>query len=322
MLPRIEAAVAHYEVWVPTGISLGDIEVPVGRVILKPMPSEFLDRWIDNVMASVKYAPPDKRAKTFFVFSEKTDRLQGRTIATIALRAERIKAREIAVAHAEEALALLRFLSPINHEPTAISFCAVLGKERQESSESFLIKEGGWQYSEADVRHPRPEFQAHTLNSAPSRVALAKMTSLLTSARRTQFQESVLNALFLYTRNALTPDLSDKLTYILAALESVFLKDKSEPIQQNLGDRLAFSVSTDGDERLRIVDMVRDIYARRSGFLHHGEVVGLDDIDAMRAFMKVAWSAMGTLLVKLDRFQNVQDFTTALDRMKYHGTSA
>jgi hypothetical protein len=88
-----------------------------------------------------------------------------------------------------------------------------------------------------------------------------------------------------------------------------------EPIQQNLGERIAFALTRDGNERRRIVAMVRSISDQRSGFLHHGQ--SIDDVEAMRDFMHMAWMAMGTLLTKIDSFRTVGEFTSALDDVKF-----
>jgi hypothetical protein len=54
---------------------------------------------------------------------------------------------------------------------------------------------------------------------------LGTLSSLLTADTLTDFQKTLLEALLLYSKSSLAKQVSDKLLYILVALESVFLKD-------------------------------------------------------------------------------------------------
>lgn len=58
-------------------------------------------------------------------------------------------------------------------------------------------------------------------------------------------------------------DLSDRIVYILTALESLFLKDGSEPIQQNLAERLAVSTTDNANERMDIIRNTKAVYKLR-----------------------------------------------------------
>ena len=57
--------------------------------------------------------------------------------------------------------------------------------------------------------------------------------------------------------------MADKLVYILASLESILLKNDSEPIQKNLGERMAFLIGPTVEARKTIIANVVETYARR-----------------------------------------------------------
>lgn len=83
--------------------------------------------------------------------------------------------------------------------------------------------------------------------------------------------------------------LSSKLVAVLVALESMLLNDGSEPIQQNLSERIAFLFGP--EKRSGIKKSVIRAYSLRSKFIHHGHIIGTDEIDTLREFLLNVWAA-------------------------------
>ena len=133
-------------------------------------------------------------------------------------------------------------------------------------------------------------------------------------SKRNQFQEKLLAALILYSRSAISKDLADKLVYILVALESIFLRNSSEPIQQNLGERIAFLIGDSLEKRKRIIKVTRETYTLRSGFVHHGR--SIDDLEIMREFMLYAWQAIVSLIHQSNSVSTVDALLDMLDDRK------
>ena len=59
---------------------------------------------------------------------------------------------------------------------------------------------------------------------------------------------------------------------------------------------MAFFAGTTVDERLAIKDNVTKIYDIRSSFLHHGQYVGIDKLDAIQEFMVTAWRCLQAMV--------------------------
>ena len=55
-----------------------------------------------------------------------------------------------------------------------------------------------------------------------------------------------------------------------AGLESILLRDSSEPILQNLSERLAMFAYDTVQERAVALKDIKEAYALRSRFVHHG----------------------------------------------------
>jgi hypothetical protein len=73
---------------------------------------------------------------------------------------------------------------------------------------------------------------------------------------------------------------------MLVALESVFLKDSSGPIQDNISLRMAYM--QDVSVRKRMIADVKEVYKVRSSFVHHGTRVSLDQYELLKRFQRHA----------------------------------
>ena len=104
-------------------------------------------------------------------------------------------------------------------------------------------------------------------------MGLDKISSLLAADSLKDFEKSVLNSIFLYSKSAFTADPVEKIIYILASLESVMLKNENEPIQQNLAERVAVFTAQELKERKSIIKTIKSVYGIRSKYLHHGHIL-------------------------------------------------
>ena len=109
-------------------------------------------------------------------------------------------------------------------------------------------------------------------------------------------------------------ELSDKLVYILVALESLLLKNENEPIQQNIAERMAFVVGQTVDERKSVVKLVKEIYGLRSRFIHHGNTI--DDIETLGKFMLHAFVFFINISLNINNFNTKELFIESLEEMK------
>lgn len=104
--------------------------------------------------------------------------------------------------------------------------------------------------------------------------------------------------------------------YILVALESLLLKNDSEPIQQNIADRISFAIGKSADERREIVKNIKDIYNIRSKFIHHG-TTSFQNRALIQKFMNYAWLTFLFLVQQSHSFETKDKCIFALDHIKY-----
>ena len=159
-----------------------------------------------------------------------------------------------------------------------------------------------WHLSDEEVSKNRRSF------------GFDNVSELLASGRRSRFQDVLLDALLLYSRSTREKDLSGRLVYVLVALESVLLKNDSEPIQQNVGERMAFLIADTVEKRKATIRSLKDAYALRSRFVHHGHTI--DQLETVRRFLLDAWVLFLELAKSSRKYETREQLINDLEAMK------
>ncbi len=287
LVATCEKLVEECEIWFPIASLHVESDFQIGSVAIRPITNALLDKWEDKAL---KDTSPERRENLKKEFSKQRCRLQGIASASVKVRAESQRAFEIAFDEAERALSLLRVFSPTNMLADAICYCTLLGRENIESVTMLTVKNGDlYRITERLLNRNYKEWELSNSDLDTYReIGLSKIHEMLIADSLTDFQQNLLDALLYYSRSSLSKTLSDKLLYILVALESFLLKNSNEPIQQNISERLAIFIGNSIQEKKMIIRLVKDIYAVRSAFVHHGSDVKEEDAELMTAFMQYA----------------------------------
>jgi hypothetical protein len=144
--------------------------------------------------------------------------------------------------------------------------------------------------------------------------AIDTISCLLTSSSPSNFNKSILNFVFLYSKSAFTSDPVEKIVYMLSSLESILLKNENEPIQQNLSERVAFFISKNREERKSIIKTIKSVYSIRSRYLHHGH--SSSELAVISEFMMHVWVFFHNLLLNANRFSSKDEFISAIEDRK------
>ncbi|WLT38116.1 hypothetical protein NON20_21645 [Synechocystis sp. B12] len=170
---------------------------------------------------------------------------QGLACIVTKIEAESSYAYKYAIEQAQKITSIIGILSGAVLVPNIKSTCRIKGSENiaraitffEVDNKIFRISEGSIEKSSSQALIINQELIDEFSNLGLNRISdlLAKdQESLL------PFENKVLNFLFLYSKASFTNEPVEKIVYVLSALESILLKDNNEPIQQNLGERLAF----------------------------------------------------------------------------------
>ena len=313
VLRECAALVKNWEIWIPLFQVYIQTELSVGRVRFKTLTREMLDDYSQRALNSL---PQENQAAFQAHFDRTRSRFQGCAAATIAVTAEPLRAQEVAGEEAADSIAALRFFHFASVTPYARSYCTPAGSESLLSSSVLTVESGTireWEdraFPTGDTSWVLSEEEISELRSA----GLDALSRLLTKDKRSPFENDLLDAVLIYSRSSLLNDSASRVIHILAAVESILLRDSSEPVGKNIGERLAFLVGRTLDERVLVRDSVTRVYRLRSAFLHHGRA--LEEMEALEVFTPYVWRGFLALTSDRDKFHTKNDLIQALERRK------
>ena len=290
--------------------------VSVGKVVFRPITRTLFDKWVAKL---IDLRADDERTDFARAMDSERAKVQGLAAGTLVLNAEKQRAGQLALHEVERMLNLLRFFEPVNLHPSLLSHCAIFGKENMQSTLYYIVENDMLSGSTAAAvdKAYQPWKLEDGYIAAIRGSGLDVLNSILLREKKTPFHTTILDALQIYSRAGVSGQFSDKLLYLLVTLESLLLKDGSEAIQQNVGERLAFALSRNARARKDIAANFKDVYSLRSKFLHHGNDVDSQHLETLRIFMSNVWKLLSLIIVRADTFENREKFIEALDNVKF-----
>jgi hypothetical protein len=270
----------------------------------------MMDQWFANILQNVD----DKRVS--LEVNRERSIMQGSLAARIRVKAELKKARLIAHAAATRAIGLLRFLSPVNCTCRLVSYCAPVGTENTVQTMELIVEEGLiTSVVKASVEQgPAAWNIAEAVQAWPGLLELIQ--DLASHPQATKFRGELYEALQLHSRHTVAVEVPHKIVFVVAAIESLLLKDSTEPIQKNLGERLAFIIGSSVSDRKTIIRNVENFYQIRSALIPHGRETGPQDFEVIDKFFFYVWFSFVRLLYEIDKYKTREELFAALEEKK------
>lgn len=302
-----------YELLLPKTIKLPSVTLlTISRTLLDELDSSELTNFPESSKIISLKARQEQRRQ----------RLQGKSAALVELTAERQYAREYALDQTEIVLGILRMASPGVGVARSRSYCTVLGAESVQTRQIFRFDGETLRPDQSWIESPPPQhwsIDSDRLDNAILPLLTPWYALVALGRKRTEFQESVLKATLLFSRSTLQERLGEKLLHALTGLESVLLRDTSEPIGMCLADRMAFLAEPKAEKRQSKAQLVRIIYGYRSRFVHHAEEIDArpQELAQVEEFMIHAILSLRALAVKSLRGGTRHACLAELDARKY-----
>jgi hypothetical protein len=303
------ASVCKEEIWVPVyGLHIQSA-FSVGRVTFKTMTRLMIDVWHQGIKAKV----PDNPKINFKLDRDKKE-LVGFAAATVQVEAEPVRATELARDLSDKAISLLRLFSAANFDPRQFSYCVPLGSHQRYGHHYMRVKDEQIVGDERGITS-KGQFPWLIDNLMLKEInsCLSVVGKLFERDPKTELEQSVFDALLLYSNAALVPTLADKLLYMFAALESVLLRDAKEPVTDTIAERLAYISADSPDTRIAAKRLVKKAYGVRSQFVHHGI---REDSDLTDFFM-AAWTGLMRMAERASHHRTKAELLDSIERYKY-----
>lgn len=273
---------------------------------------------IDEMSKAGEATPNEEQSASPQSFFDKFRKdYQGYASVKIELTCEPEYANEVAIQIAQRVTSFLGIYSGAVLMPDVKCTSKIKGTENLAQSTTICISEENT-YSITskilDLSSARHWHISRQDLSDFSKCGLGIISEMACKHNPSKFESLLLNTAALYSKSAFTSEPLDKLVYMLSALESTLLKNESEPIQQNLAERLAIFTSQELKERKEIIKCVKAAYGFRSRYLHHGHSSG--DLEQLRDFFVRVWVFYVNLISNYKVFTNKDEFINALDDHK------
>lgn len=319
ILNECEKKIEEIEIWIP--ISNLHIQSPfkLGEITFQCITKNFMDGYENQLKKT--FTEPNDLIRFEHHFERKRSKFQNLGVATMKIEAELEQAYELVLQETEKSLSILRVFSPANLYPTKICYVAPIEKQHMDGRVFFAVKDGKITnetsgFSDKSIDHWNlSDFDLQEY----SKIGLGYLGSLLNKKDLTDFQEKLLESLFIYSKASLAKNISDRLIYTLVALETMFLKDANEPIQDNISLRMAFMHPVSIEERKLIIKNIKETYALRSSFIHHGKSVSIEDLETLKKFMFDTWLCFIELVNFASKNITKQQFFDELETRRLSG---
>jgi len=118
-----------------------------------------------------------------------------------------------------------------------------------------------------------------------------------------------------YSRSSLMQEATDRLIYVFTALDSFLLQNQSENIQQNIAERIAFTITDDAQERQKIKKNIILAYGMRSQAVHHNQ--GIQNREIVVEFLQSVFRFYVLLIFHNDKYKTRQEFFDEVELKKF-----
>lgn len=312
LMEQSAKVVKRYTVYVPIAQTV--IRTPLevfGITVL-----HFSKEIIDTIFPAEAIPEANKENAVAFIDNFRKEH-QGRAAIRVQLECEPDHATDRAFEAAKKAADLLGLYSPAAFYPDIKSSARPKGIEHidlftviaLDEGRSFQMKtglldqasSGFWRIDDAVIASMKAQ-------------GIDKLSDIYQKKNPTGLEQAILQMAFLYSKAAFTADPMEKLVNVLAALESTLLKSESEPIQQNLAERMAILSARDLESRKAIIRNVKSVYGLRSRYLHHGHTTA--ELEQLLEFFFNVRILLQSLLLNAARFSTKEALLNAIDDQK------
>ena len=296
------APIAHLEV--QASFAIGPAEI---ATLTKAMIDELETRALSNAL--------QQRENIAVFFDGLRKRMQGLAAVLFKMDGEAEKVKEDGEAIARIAVGLLRFFSPAAVNFPMVCASALLGAEVVPSSNLLVFGEGSFAYSES-VLFPNspPDWRISEAALLNMRPGLEVVGTLVRPEGLSAFALAVRSSLLLFSRGTTFPSPAERLTYTLSSIEALLLRHFAEPVEFDVGERMALLLAQQGAGREDILRNVREAYRLRG----RQDISPLSphEMGSVATFLRHAHRVIAIALSNLERIGTVPEFVNSIEALR------
>jgi hypothetical protein len=303
--------IKDYEVLVPIDQLSSEIDFVVGEVTIKTISLELINTWFSSSLGD------NPNSHGYYQKFRKDH--QGFIAASYQVTAEKNKAREVAFKKINDAFMILRIFSRSNLVAQLRSYIDFDSWKLVDISHTIIVNIDNDKICSNEEKvqsNGKVDILRANISKYLHDSSLSGFNEIIMIKNKNEFQQKLYDALYIYSKHTLQKEIYDKLLYVLVSIESLLLRNENEPITQNISERIAFTIGKKSIDRKIIVRSVKDIYAIRSKYIHHG-IFPQDKFEEVNRFLNMAWLFYTGLTQNINKFKTKDEFLNYLDEIKY-----
>lgn len=316
IISNIKPKIKEHEIWVPiNGLMIID-DIHIGQITLRSLTKDLIGKWCEACKKNSKFPPGMMDA----LFQRDFLPMQGYAAGVVKITGTMARAVEVALEDVARVVEIIRAFQFPAIRSGVRSYIALKGQEASPTEFTFTIGPEGTPRSHRSIIGAMPmellidQKIFHHLQMSNVWYACSWL-----SRNRTDLEEHILQSLSLLSKSALTTELSDRLVYVFAALESLLVANETDPIMNAVAERFAFFSADKGDDRIELRDRIRRAYGMRSRFVHHGHEPS--DREMIDAFLYDVHLFFMMLVGRSKDFQSKDALLKRIDEIKFNGES-
>ncbi len=237
---------------------------------------------------------------------------QGVVFASKVYTCEKERAIEKLIEEVDEQIKLIRCFSPTTFLPIVESYFDRKGHTLIPHNYCFVFEDelpviNTFRDKSIDYYLPF----SNSLLKDYKEIGFIKIFDLLNKESKSELEELLLNVAFLFSRCIESKYYQDKLVYALVSLETLLLKNTSEPIQNSVGLRLSFLTRKEIAQRKDVIELIKQSYILRSSFIHHGKKK--ENYDLLQKLQHLVWQTIINTLKSTDKFRTQEEFLNYIE---------
>ncbi len=291
LLNVMEQSIEEYKIHFPIlYLNIGK-HIIIGNVEL----GFFTKEYIDFLTSEYTKNNSDKDSNPF---EDMRSQLQGKVYVSYIIKAEREKAKEIALRYCSLALDILKICSDTADLPNYnLSFDIDQRTKENFRNEVYLVKvkesnSFTIDYHRAPGQHQIYDQEWHRISNRHFAVFNEFFLSITND--NSELQNLIVNSIKRYGAAISNHSLHQRVLELFTVLESLLLPSTESNILESVCKYCSKLVAKDAENRKKVIDLLRSMYQIRSQLVHHGkelEIV-LEDLRELQTIVRF-------LLVKL-----------------------
>lgn len=245
----------------------------IGKVEVGYFTADFFDKYSEGYIANM----PESKENPYERMKEE---YQGFVYAAFKVRAEREKAKEIALRECSLAVDILKICSNTLVVPSIRQSFDIDSRIKESAQSEVIIQNQNFiEGLSIDMSRQPTHYtiDAHVWDLVEKR-GLKNYQKFLSGLKddKTELQNLILNAIIRFANALTNHNLHQRVAELFTILESLLLLDQNSSIIENVCRYSSKLITKKRDDRKQIIALLKKMYDVRSGLLHHAKELNFE----------------------------------------------